>query len=233
MTSRIVFITIGEAPRKDLQAIYDDYFIGRREVKQIGLLDGLSHTEAEERFGLSEDAGTEMLTSRFIDGHQVVMAQDKVEARLQEMINQMETEGVALIGLLCTGDFKGLKAERVELQMAEAVVMPYMKEKYRGLKLGVLAPLNGQVAASRLKWQLPDDASVFTSASPYQFDEEELIEAARTFRESGVAAVVLDCIGYDRSMQQLLQAQLPGVPIYLSNEIFFKEVYEKYVAESD
>ncbi len=226
MAKRIIFLTIGEAPRKDLQDIYEEYFSNVEGVEQIGLLDGLSHEEAVEKFGLTEKEKPS-LTSRFIDGYQVIMSQSKVESKLQKMIDRLEQEGTEVIALLCTGEFKNLSTKKAELITAEEIVIPYIKESYSNQTIGVVNPLQRQIEDSKHKWQLKQ-ASFFTAASPYNGKESEFISAANFFISKQVKVVVMDCIGYNKKMQSILKNQLNNIPIYLSNELLFKYIYNKF-----
>lgn len=227
MTTQIVFVTIGESPRADLQAIYDDYFKGSDEVSQVGLLDGVSHQEADERFSV-DDPDEAQLTSRFVDGYQVIMSQSKVERQLQLMINQLEAAKVEVIALLCTGNFEHLTAHHSTLITAEEVTIPYIKTHYPTQLVGIVNPLAKQIEDSKRKWELTDDQAVFTYASPYQVQVEEFDRAGEFLAEAGVKAVVMDCIGYNRDMQKMLEKHLGDTPIYLSNELLFQYIVDTY-----
>lgn len=227
MKKQIVFLTIGEAPRLDLKETYDTYFEGMKEVSQIGLLDNLSHEAAETLLGKRATTHN-ILTSRFIDGYQIVMDHALVEAALQKRIDELESQGVTAVILMCTGSFDHLKSTDAVLIEAEKVTIPYVKEHYLSSKIGVLVPLETQVNDSHDKWQLGERVLI-DYASPYNFDAKEFEKAANNFIQAGVSVIILDCIGYNMMMQRFMQEKVPGIDVILSNELLFDYVVKKFI----
>lgn len=225
--TRIVLLTIGEAPRSDIEDTYNKYFAENLSVSQCGILDDLTFEEAEMKFGNNDNIG-EMLTSRFRDGQQIVMCHDKVEKQIQLLINELEMAGTEIIGLLCTGEFNQLSSSRLKIISAEEEIIPFIKKKYDNEKIGLITPLKVQIRFSIDKWNLGDRAT-FTHASPYQFDLNEFINAAQVMIENNVDVVILDCIGYSQKMKDILSELLPNQKIILSNDLFFKILKGKYL----
>lgn len=226
MENKIIFITIGEAPRLDLKETYDKFFKGQPNVQQVGVLNGLSHKQAEELLGVEAET-TSVLTSRFIDGFQMVMDHDKVSARLQNIIDYQEKNGADVIVLLCTGAFPEITTQKAHLVEGESVSIPFVKENYPKQKVGVLVPLVSQVEDSHKKWQRKSE-TYFTAASPYNFNPEQFIEAADFFKQAAVEVIILDCIGFNEKMRQFLINKTNGIEVLLSNEILFKYIAQNF-----
>lgn len=222
MVKHVCFITIGEAPRMDLQATYDRYFKCKMNVTQQGLLDGLTSKEAKERFGKSTDS-IGILTSRFISGTSIVMDKEKVEIVLQEKIKELEKNRTDIIVILCTGSFDCLTTDKAQLIEAEKVTIPYVKEQYPGQKIGVIVPLEKQKEESAFKWQIGKQGH-FAAASPYLFEEENFIKVSQELADSDV--IVMDCVGYSDKMKQLVSSKLPGIEVIQSNEVLFQYVLD-------
>ncbi len=221
---KAAFITIGEAPRVDLADTYDLYFKDDKNVIQVGVLDGLNEKSATELYGAAEDE-SETLTSCLLNGDAVIMSRDKVERRVQELIEELEEKGFDLISILCTGTFPTLSAKRAELIEPEKKIIPLVKEKYPKGLIGVFVPLKQQLTNSENKWKLGERGR-FVAASPYEYEEEVFRKAAFRLAEEGVQRIVLDCMGYNKKMKEVI-AEATGLPVIQSNEVLFQYVKEK------
>ncbi|WP_432105294.1 AroM family protein [Streptomyces sp. bgisy091] len=229
MGSTLVFVTIGQAPRKDLSEAIEATLPPDVRVRHAGVLDGLERAEVQRRFGVPA-GGSATLISRLADGEAVTLDAGAVADGLQRLIARLEAgvgeEGVGpdgagasggadVIVVLCTGEFPGLRARRVRLIEPDALVTAYVSTLLGGSAVGVVVPLPEQVAEAREKWRGLSPAPEFATASPYG-DESRLVEAARALVDGGAGAVVLDCMGYaDRHRLALRRAGVT-VPVLTS-----------------
>lgn len=221
----IVIITIGEAPRRDIADTYDAYFSGKEEmVSQIGLLDNLSLAEAEQQLGADDQEAT--LISTYRNGVFVKMSHAKVEAVLQETINQLEKQGVKLIVILCTAEFKQLRSKAARLIEPEKIILPMLKARFKDQQLGVVVPLPEQRAETASKWQTSGLAVKVVAASPYEFNELDFKAAIIELNNVGVETIILDCMGYNRKMKSFLTKWTTS-QIYQSNELLFDYLLEE------
>lgn len=218
---KVVFVTIGEAPRLDLAKTFNRFFKDYEQVSQAGLLNGLTREEAEAKLSWTP-ASRATLTSRFVDGAAIVMDAAKVEAALQAKINQLEKQGTDIIVILCTGAFDNLRSN-VRLIEAEKVTIPLVKEQFPGKKVGIIVPLENQIEESRAKWDLGKQAA-FVHASPYQYNPVTFIQAAEDLAAFGADVVVMDCMGYNEKMKAVIAPYLPDAEVSLSNELLFQYV---------
>lgn len=234
MKKSVVFLTIGEAPRTDLQQTFNRYFKGNSRVTQQGLLDGLSKEEAERQLGV-EDKSSGTLTSRFVSGEFVIMGQEKVAQALQKKITDLENKGTDIIVILCTGSFDGLKVERAQLVEAETIIVPFVKEQFTEGTIGVLVPLKAQVQESMEKWAL-GKRGVFAAASPYAFTEEIFQQAVKKLVESNADVIILDCIGYNQNMKEFAEKFAGDTAVIQSNAVLFqyvKQLIEENAIETE
>ena len=222
MIKQTVFVTIGEAPRTDLQKTFDRYFKGEERVRQDGLLNGLSKEEAEHCLG-ADGSSSATLTSRFVTGEAIVMDAAKVERALQHKITFLEKNGADLIVILCTGTFEQLKTENARLVEAEKITVPFVKEKSGNRKIGVMVPLEEQMEETAAKWVLGDQGA-FAFASPYAFTEQGFQTAAKKLAATGSETIVLDCMGYSDEMKRFVEQATKGPEVIQSNEVLFQYV---------
>lgn len=223
---KIVFVTIGEAPRLDIADSFSVFFEDNVQVSQDGLLNGLSVVEAEEL--LQPQAAEEVVVSTFCSGRSIRMSKQKVQQRLQQKIKDLEKQKVDVIVILCTAEFEAFETTTAVLIEPEQILLPYIKQKFQGKLLGVILPLAEQIDPAEQKWQANQLHPVFTDASPYDFSEERFTKAGRLLKEADVEAIILDCMGYSRYMRGFVN-QVTQLPVYQSNELLFEYVKTTFI----
>ena len=87
-----------------------------------------------------------------------------------------------------------------------------------------MLPAEAQAEAGRRKMQEYGLVARVAVASPYG-RSEEIRQAAAAFRDSGVKAVVLHCIGYDAKMKAEVR-QLSDRPVILARSLVGKILEE-------
>lgn len=219
--NKIVFVTIGEAPRRDIEDSFQAFFKDSPNVSQIGVLDGLTPEEAVRQ--LQPQKQEEIVVSTFCSGQGIQMSKEKVQQRLQQKINSLEEQGVDVIIILCTAEFEKLVTKKAILIEPEEILLPYIHEKFGNQSLGVILPLRNQIEAARGKWRTKGMNPVFEAASPYDFSKKQFMEVGQLLQSEGVEIIVLDCMGYSRSMREFLM-NVTNIPVYQSNELLFEYV---------
>lgn len=207
----LTFLTIGQAPRPDLSEAIEAHLPMTTDVRHAGVLDGLSRTGAEARFGAVKGRAT--LLSRLADGSAVTLDAEAVGAGLQACVDRAEDGGADVVVLLCTGEFPGLRTRRARLVEPDALVTGYVASVLRGSQVGVIVPLPEQVTEAREKWRAVVPAPAFATASPYADDASALCAAARAHLEAGATALMLDCMGYGSRHRRALRAAGITVPV--------------------
>ncbi|KAA8726256.1 AroM family protein [Ewingella americana] len=225
MMTSFATLTIGQAPRSDIMPLLMEY-LPEESVTHVGLLDGLTSEQIEQRF--SPEEGEPLLVSRLLDGTQVTLGSWHVERGLQEKVNWLEELGCETILLLCTGEFHGLKAQTAMLLEPDRIIPPLVGAIVGTHQVGIVVPVEEQIEEQANKWRKLSKKPCFAVASPYLADEAKLTEAALALEEQGAQVVVLDCIGYHRHHGDLLQSKL-GIPVLLSNVLVAKLAAELIV----
>ncbi len=220
MTKRVGMITIGQSPRVDVVPEVTA-LVGRpMAVVEAGALDALDLAEVRR---LAPEPGDETLVTRIADGSEVHVAKRHIIPRLQSCFDRLAPR-VEVIVLLCTGlfpEFRSsvplLEPQRLVDRVVQAVMGP------RG-HIGLMIPAPAQIEASRRKMEEYGLIASVAVASPYgRF--EEIRQAAATFRDSGVKAVLMHCIGYDGKMKAEVRQQ-SGKPVILARSVVGKILEE-------
>lgn len=222
MNRKIGVITIGQAPRKDLFPEVERFFPEDTTFTQRGVLDQNDEHELEM---LKPKSGDTTLVSRLVDGTYVTMARDRINPKIQELIDQFNRDDIDLIVLACTGEFEIFHSYI-------PVIYPdhLLGHVVRGLfknngKLGIIVPLKEQIESVAKKWRSAGFDVVIKSCSPYVYDEQKLIRVAQSFKSMVINAIVLDCIGYNQHMKEIVEKH-SGKKVILSRNLVFKIISE-------
>lgn len=216
---KIGLITIGQAPRTDVQPLIERWLAPCADVIQLGVLDGMTVAEIERELGPQLDEF--VLTTRLADGQAVVLSAAKTETAMQRLIDECERLGCQVIILLCTGAFRHLAAERALLIEPERILTPAIAKLAGGTQIGLIIPLAEQAEEMRQKWGAFGASITTAAASPYTATREQLAAAAQELRAAGAGIIVLDCMGYTLEHQQIAR-EASGCFALLSSSLLFK-----------
>src|SRR5437762_10789544 len=109
MKSIVGMITIGQSPRSDVVPDMVEILGPGVEIRERGALDGLSPREIAALAPAPDD---DLLVTRLADGSSVFVAKRHMVARVQALIDELETFGVTMTALLCTGAFPQFRSRR-------------------------------------------------------------------------------------------------------------------------
>lgn len=213
MMTSFATLTIGQAPRSDITPLLMTH-LPDEPVTHVGLLDGLSREQIEQRYAPQE--GEAVLVALLLDGSQVLLAAAGAERGLQEKIHQLEAQGCATILLLCGGEFSSLHADSALLIEPERMIPPLIGAMVGTHRAGIVVPVESQICWQTNKWRKLEQAPCFAVASPYLPDDQALTDAAIRFAEQGAEVVVLDCFGYNHHHVEVLEQHL-DIPVLLAN----------------
>lgn len=196
---KIGAITVGQSPRIDVTADIMGIFDGKAELLERGALDGLTLEQIAE---FKPEEGDYVLVSRLKDGTSVTFAERYIIPRLACAIKELESQGVDLIMMFCTGKFPDTLASKVPLIYPCEVLdrmVPLLTAKS---SIAVVTPSPLQIEQSKEKWSKIVKEVKVVSGTPYG-DWEELREAVRQLKDTEADLIVLDCIGFSREMKAL------------------------------
>ncbi|MDM0114276.1 AroM family protein [Variovorax sp. J22R133] len=217
----LAFLTIGQSPRPDMTGAIVKALPAHVRTIECGVLDGLSPEAVTRDFAVRE--GAFPLISRLASGQSVALDEHAVERGLQRCIDQLEAQGANVVVVLCTGHFATLRTKGAWLIEPDRVVQATINNLAHGKRLGMIAPLPEQVRQIQDKWSAPGDELPCASASPYG-PLDSLVDTARTLRDQGAQAIVLDCMGYTEQHKQAVVNAMPGLPVFVSASVLASTV---------
>lgn len=239
---KIGAITIGQSPRVDvtpdfLRALGAQGAPGTNdpvELIQVGALDGLSRDRIAD---LAPQQGAQVLVTRLRDGSEVQLDEAKILDRMQAGIASLESSGVALVALFCTGDFPEFRASvpvlRPDRLLAHFVlaVAPGLGRRGTGhdaaggARVCAVVPSPLQIDGMRMKWSRHGLATEAEALSPYSSTPLDVEAAALRVKAHKPDLVILDCIGYSSAVKSVF-ARVCGVPVVLPRTVLGRAAAE-------
>lgn len=211
----IALVTIGQAPRDDLAAPILQALPADVQVRQYGLLDGLTAEEVAQRF-TPKGQGFPLVT--MLSGRQEVLVDGQAISRtLQAMVKRLDATGVDAVVMLCTGTFDEVRPGRARLVQPDQVVPRRVAQIANKRQVGVIVPSASQLEWRERKWVALHHEPLYASASPYG-PPAAVCEAARSLSERGAEMIVLDCMGYGAPHREIVEAET-GLPVLVSTEL--------------
>jgi protein AroM len=208
MDPTIAFLTIGQAPRHDIVPSILSALPRARAV-EAGALDGL---DAAAVAALApQDDDLPLVTHA--NGGAVVVGKRAILPRLQGLIDRLNKE-VDVFVILCTGGFAPFKATK-PVVFPDRLLKGAVSALWSTGVLGVVAPLEGQIAMNREVWSSYPLA--IEVASPYA-EGTALESAGDRLRQRGASLIVLNCMGFSEAMKAQVR-QGTGLPVLLPSTV--------------
>lgn len=209
---KVGLVTIGQSPRDDVvPSMFPRTDSG--DILQAGALDDMS---ADLIAGLKPGAGEHPLVTRLGSGDEVVVSKERITPHLQLAVSRLEMMGAAAICVLCTGEFN-LHADSARLIYPDRLLKGVVDALLPEGSLGVVMPHAGQADWMRAKWATDARPVHLEVYSPYD-PGANLLSVADSLVKAGTHLIVLDCMGYNVSMQERLLDRT-GVPVVLANRL--------------
>lgn len=197
---KIGFITIGEAPRRDIMKDIEPLLSRQLEILQTGALNNLSMEQIKE---LAPGKGDTVLVSSLQNGISVEMAEKKILDRLQECIRDLEDKGAEGIMFLCTGDFGNIFSSKVPVVYPNKLMYAVVQALCTDGKLNVLVPDAGQIEEAEKQWSRDGLRVKAIHISPYTNSLKQFREKLAAAALSDAAYIVMDCMGYSAEMKKI------------------------------
>ncbi|MEO7242874.1 MAG: AroM family protein [Variovorax sp.] len=210
MTRTLGIVTIGQAPRGDLAALFAEHAPAGTKVILRGCLDGMSGAEIE---AIRPEHGGETLYTRLRGDRDVKISKKAVIAGSPGVLARLREDGADVIVYACTGDFPPMKGDQGVLFPSRvlnglsAALLPHGR-------LGILIPLAEQAEQLASKWARPGLEIVAEALAP-SADAAEADAAARRLAACAPDLVAMDCMSYTPATKAWVKPAL-GVPTLLA-----------------
>jgi protein AroM len=217
MAPRIVgVVTIGQSPRTDVMPDIAGPLPPGTRVIERGALD---HAGPAKLASLAPACGEDLLVTRLRDGTEVTLAEARLVPLLQDAIDDLTGRGAAVVAALCTGTLAGVRCSCPLLMPGPLVrnLVSAAAPEGRIARLGVVVPAPGQIEPVRADWSAVAGEVLVLAASPYG-PLAGLAQAADALAAWRPDLVVLDCLGFDGPMKQMV-AWAVGVPVVLPRTV--------------
>lgn len=203
-------ITIGQAPRDDIAALFAQHAPAGTKVVLRGALDGLSDAEVD---GLRPIDGGDTLYTRLRGGRDVKISKKAVIVRSPATFKKLRDDGCDAIVYACTGEFPAMEGDENVLFPSRVLNGLATGLLPRG-RLGLLIPLAEQATKLSSKWARPG-LEVFAEALAPSAGQAEADAAAKRLAAKKPDLVAMDCMSYTPTTKEWVKPGL-GVPALLA-----------------
>ncbi len=219
-------VTIGQSPREDIMSVMQHYLPADVEVLQRGALDNLDLTTIKN---MAPKPGERPLATTLQNGTEVAVTHDNVSPLMGHALDDLASLGTELVVLTCTGGFEELKRDDMVVIDPGGIVQGVVKSLADGARLGVIQPHVGQIEngpSTNAYWGAAD--VIMTHASPYTSSDARKADwtrAANELKEANVDYILLNCMGMDLGMKQIVNS-VTGKPTILPTALVARVVDE-------
>ena len=215
MSRTLGIITIGQAPRDDIAALFAEQAPAGTKVVLRGALDGLSDAEVD---ALQPESGADTLYTRLRGdgrggGRDVKISKKAVIARSPAILDRLRADGCDVLVYACTGEFPPMPGDENVLFPSRVLNGLAAGLLPRG-RLGLLIPLAEQGEKLASKWARPGLEVVAEALAP-SAGAGEAAAAAERLAAHKPDLVAMDCMSYTPATKAWVKGPL-GVPALLA-----------------
>jgi protein AroM len=210
MPRTLGIITIGQAPREDIAALFAEYAPPGTKVVLRGALDGLSDAKVD---ALKPESGADTLYTKLRGGRDVKISKKAVIARSPAALAGLRDDGCDVLVYACTGEFPPMEGDENVLFPSRVLNGLATALLPRG-RLGLLIPLAEQAAKLSAKWARPGLEVVAEALAP-SADQAEAESTAARLAARKPDLVAMDCMSYTPTTKEWVKPAL-GVPALLA-----------------
>jgi protein AroM len=210
MAKTLGIVTIGQAPRDDIAALFASHAPPGTKVILRGALDGLSDAEVDK---LQPENGGDTLYTKLRGGRDVKISKNAVIARSPETLAKLRADGCDVLVYACTGEFPAMEGDENVLFPSRVLNGIATGLLPRG-RLGILIPLAEQAEKLSAKWARAGLVVVAEALAP-SADQREADAAARRLADKKPDLVAMDCMSYTPTTKAWVKPAL-GVPALLA-----------------
>lgn len=204
--AKLGILVVGQSPRPEIEAEFARLLPGVA-LDLRGCLDGLG---PEALAALAPGPVEETLFTRLPSGAGITLGKAAVVRHGTARLAALEASGADAVVVLCTGDFPDWSGRRV--LFPSSVLRHAVQGLQAAGRLGVLVPLEAQIAEAHRRWGALGYAVTAAALSP-NAEAEAATAAGRALAASDPDLLVFDCVSYLRATKRAVTsaAGCPGV----------------------
>ena len=207
---KVMFVSVGQTPRRDL---IDEMLASLDipiEALEIGALDGLSPTEIN---GFRVRAGEASIVTRLSDDSEIVLSKPRITERMAEIVAGFQPQEFDLVVILSTGLFREFESTCPTVNTQRAVESTIISLAAQGDSVGLIQPLRQQVDELDIQALHPYKV---TASHARDGDRNSLAGALLDLAETDI--IVLNSVSFTEADRQMV-TKASGKPVVLARRI--------------
>jgi protein AroM len=207
---KIGMLTIGQSPRDDILPGLKEILGKNVEIVEAGALDGLTLVDVKKIPLIVEDY---ILVSRMRDGTEIKITKKYVLPLMQQKLDQLESQGIRLTVVMCTGKFPQFRSKGLvvtPMEILKGVLEGCLKEG----KLGVVYPTAEQIPMGEKDWSRPGVKVYSDNVSPYE--PKDVDGLCNRLAAQNLDLILLNCFGFPTDIRKKVAAKT-GKPVVQAN----------------
>jgi protein AroM len=209
---KIGMLTIGQSPRADILPGLMEILGKNVEIVEAGALDGKTMEDIKKIPLRVEDY---ILVSRMRDGTEIKITKKYILPLMQEKLDLLESKGIRLTVVMCTGNFPQFKSKGLVVTPKE-ILKGVMEGSIKKGRLGVIYPTAEQIPMAEGEWGRPGVEIYPDTVSPYEPKDVEGL--CKRLAAQKLDLVLLNCFGFPTEIKKKIAAAT-GKPVVQANTL--------------
>jgi len=209
---KIGMLTIGQSPRDDILPGLMEILGKNVEIVEAGALDGKTMEDVKKIPLRVEDY---ILVSRMRDGTEIKITKKYILPLMQEKLDLLESKGIRLTVVMCTGNFPQFKSKGLVVTPKE-ILKGVMEGSMKKGRLGVVYPTAEQIPMAVGEWGRPGVEIYPDTVSPYEPKDVEGL--CKRLAAQNLDLVLLNCFGFPTEIKKKIAAAT-GKPVVQANTL--------------
>jgi protein AroM len=210
--NKIGMLTIGQSPRADILPGLMEILGRDVEIVEAGALDGKTLADVKKIPLKVEDY---ILVSRMRDGTEIKITKKYILPLMQEKLDYLESQGIRLTVVMCTGKFPQFKSKGLVVTPKE-ILQGVMEGSIKRGRLGVVYPTTEQMPMAEVEWGRPGVEVYPDTVSPYEPKDVEGL--CKRLAAQNLDLVLLNCFGFPTEIKKKIAAAT-GKPVVQANTL--------------
>ena len=216
---QIGMLTIGQSPRDDLIPALMEILGKDFKIVEAGALDDLTYEDIQ-KIDLNPDHY--ILVSRMRDGREIKITKKYVIPRMQKQLDKIESQGVRLTVVMCTGKFPQFKSKGLVVTPSE-MLKGVIEGSHKAGKLAVVYPTAEQMPYAERDFGRENIQLYADTVSPYEPEDVEGL--LKRLKSENPDLIFLNCFGFPTELKHKI-VEVTGKPTIHSSSVIARLLKE-------